>query len=109
MRYEKVALTTDLGPGEKIKLNIEDKIILLANIDGAYYAIDNTCPHMGGSLFDGKLEGANVICPRHGSTFDVRTGKLVASGKLFLVKIKTADVKSYPVKIEGTDILLEIS
>lgn len=108
MEYQKVALSTDLGPGEKIKVNIEDKTILLVNIDGAYYAIDNTCPHMGGSLFEGKLEGANIICPRHGSSFDVRTGKLVAGGKLFLVKIKAADVKSYPVKIEGTSILLDI-
>lgn len=108
MQYVKVARTTDLGPGEKMKLTLEKKQILLANIKGAYYAIDNVCPHMGGSLADGKLEGANIVCPKHGSTFDVKTGKLVASGKLFLLKIKVADVKSYPVKTEGNDILLEI-
>jgi len=108
MVYVKIARITDLQPGEKKKLALGDKTILLANLDGACYAIDNTCPHMGGSLADGKLEDTRITCPRHGSVFDLRDGKLVESGKLFLLKIKVADVPSYALKIEGEDILIEL-
>ena len=81
---------------------------MLTKIDGSYYAIDNTCSHMGGSLYDGKLEGANAVCPRHGSVFDVRTGKVVRDGKILLKKVQVTDLKSYPVQIEEGEILLGI-
>ena len=106
MEYIKVAQTTDLTAGSKKKISWQGKEILLANIEGAYYAIDNTCPHMGGSLYEGDLEGSHIICPRHGSIFDVKTGKVVQPGKLFFIKVKVHDIQSYPVKIEGTDIML---
>ena len=50
--------------------------IALFNIDGAYYALENTCPHQGGPIADGFIEGANVTCPWHAWTFDIRTGKM---------------------------------
>ena len=107
MNYVKVAKTDELQAGEKRKVSIEDKQILLTNIQDSYYAIDNTCPHMGGSLFDGKLEGSHIVCPRHGSVFDVTTGKAVEGGKL-IFKIKVHDVSNYPVKIDGNDVLIGI-
>lgn len=108
MRYIKIAQTADLKAGNKMKISLEGKEILLANIQDTYYAIDNTCPHMGGSLAEGRLEDSNIVCPRHGSVFDVKTGKAVKSGKLFLINVKVHDVHSYPVQVEGTDILLGI-
>ena len=108
MKYVKIAQTTDLKIGEKKKIFVEGKEILLANIDGAYYSIDNKCPHMGGSLADGKLEGNNIVCPKHGSIFDVKTGKVSMRGKLFFIDVKVTDLKSYPVKIEDEDILIDI-
>lgn len=106
MEYVKVAQTTELKAGDKKKISTEGKEILLANIQDSFYATDNTCPHMGGSLADGKLDGSHIICPKHGSIFDVTTGKVVQSGKMFMIKVKVHDLHSYPVKIEGTDILL---
>jgi 3-phenylpropionate/trans-cinnamate dioxygenase ferredoxin subunit len=108
MEYVKVAQTTELREGEKKKISLEGKEILLTNIQNSYYAIDNKCSHMGGSLYDGKLDGSHVICPRHGSIYDVTTGKVVQSGKLFFMKAKVHDLNSYPVKIEGIDLLLGI-
>jgi 3-phenylpropionate/trans-cinnamate dioxygenase ferredoxin subunit len=108
MKYVKVAQTTELSAGDKKKISWEEKEILLTNINNSFYAIDNTCPHMGGSLYDGKLDGSHIICPRHGSIFDVTTGKVVQSGKLFLFSVKVHDLHSYPVKIDGTAILIEI-
>jgi len=50
------------------------KEVLLANVDGSYFAIANKCTHAGGSLAKGSLEGSIVTCPRHGSQFDLKTG-----------------------------------
>jgi 3-phenylpropionate/trans-cinnamate dioxygenase ferredoxin component len=108
MKYVKVAQTNELSAGNKKKIFLENKAILLTNIQGNYYAIDNTCPHMGGSLYDGNLNGNKITCPRHGSVFDVRTGKVVHRGKILFVKVKVNDVEIYPIKIEETDILIGI-
>jgi len=108
MNYIKVAQTTELTAGKKMKVSLKNKEILLTNIQNSYYAVDNRCPHMGGSLYDGKLVGSRIICPKHGSIFDVTTGKVFQSGKMFLVKVKVNDLHSYPVKVEGNDLLVGI-
>lgn len=108
MKFVKLAQTTDVPPGSKIKVTYESKVILLTNIDNNFFAVDNTCTHMGGSLADGKLEGKQIICPKHGSIYDVTTGQVVERGRLFFVKVRVTDLQSYPVKIEGTDILIGI-
>lgn len=108
MKYVKAARTSDLASGNKKKVILEGKEILLTNIADQYYAIDNKCPHMGGSLFDGILEDSHITCPKHGSVFDVKTGNLVENGKILFLKLKVNNTKSYPVKVEGTDILIDI-
>ncbi len=106
MQYIKVAQTDEVKPGEKKKISLNNKVLLLTNVQGTYYAIDNKCPHMGGSLYEGKLDGGTITCPKHGSVFDVRTGKVVKNGKIVFINLKVNDTKAYPVKIEGTDILI---
>ncbi len=106
MNYFKVAATGELKPDKMKKVTVEDTPILLANIGGTYYAMDDTCPHMGGSLSAGKLEGAHVICPKHGSIFDVKTGKAVKDGKILFITAKVHDLRSYPIKIEGSDVMV---
>lgn len=106
VNYVKVAAAEDLNPGQMKKVTVNNLPILLSNIGGTYYAMDNTCPHMGGSLSEGKLEGSNVICPKHGAIFDVATAKAVKNGKLAFITAKVHDLKSYPVKIVGSDVLL---
>ncbi|MDD5018703.1 MAG: Rieske 2Fe-2S domain-containing protein [Eubacteriales bacterium] len=108
MKYVKVAQTAEFIQARKKKISIEGRQILLAYVDDAYYAVDNTCTHMGGSLYDGKLDGDHIVCPRHGSEFDLRTGKLARSGKMAFIKVKAGDIRTYPVKIEGDDILVGI-
>ena len=109
MEYVKIAEVADVLPGEKKKFTLNNKTILLANVDGAYYALDNRCPHMGGSLLGGDLEGATLACPRHGAKFDVRTGKNVGNAKLAFIQVKVGDAKVFPVKTEGKDILVELA
>ena len=106
MNYIKVGKSVELKAGNKKKITIEGKDILLANINNTYYAVDNKCPHMGGSLAEGKLEGSQIVCPKHGSIFDVTTGKAVQGAKILFLKVKVGDIHTYPIKVEGDDLLI---
>jgi len=108
MQYVRIAGVNDLTPGEKQKFVLNSKTILLINLDGVYYALDNRCPHMGGNLSGGDLEGTTLTCPRHGAKFDVRTGKSVGNAKLAFISVKVGDATKFPLKVEGTDILVEL-
>ena len=108
MKFEKVARTSDLAPGKKMKITAGGQEILLVNIQNTYYAIANKCPHLGGSLYDGNLENNKVICPRHGSTFDLRTGKNIQGARILFAKFKVDDARSFPVIVEGSDISIEV-
>jgi 3-phenylpropionate/trans-cinnamate dioxygenase ferredoxin subunit len=88
-----------------VKLGSET--VLVANVNGVYYAIGNACTHQGGNLSKGTLQGNIVTCPRHKSQFDVTTGKVVSGPKIPLLHPKIKDAKTYTVKIEKTAILIE--
>lgn len=96
----KVAETTDLGPGEAKVVEAEGKTIALFNVDGSYYAIDNTCLHRGGPLGEGELEGRVVTCPWHGWRYDVTTGANVNNPAVKVV--------AYPVRMQGTAVFVEL-
>lgn len=106
MDFVKAAKTGDIAPGAKQLVVVGGREVMLVNVDGTFFAVANRCPHMGGSLSDGKLEGAQITCPRHGSVFDVTTGKVVERGTLFFLKVKVGDVQTYPVKVDGEDVLV---
>ena len=108
MTYIKVGQTGTMQAGAKRKVTLNGKTLLLTYIQGNYYAIDDRCPHMGGSLSAGELEGDRITCPKHGTSFDVKTGKVVQNGKVAFFKLNVRDAHTYPVKVEGTDILVGI-
>lgn len=105
MQYIKVARRDEIPVNQMKKVVAGGVNILLANVDGAYYAIANKCTHLGGSLAQGVLEGSTVKCPKHGAQFDVKTGKAVSDAKIGFVKMKVKDETCFPVKVEGEDIL----
>ena len=94
--------TAEFLPGKLAKVSSDGKDILIANVDGNYFALDDTCPHAGASLSEGKLEGCTLICGWHGAQFDCSNGKLVK----FPAKIN--DLKSYNVVIESDDLYVEV-
>jgi 3-phenylpropionate/trans-cinnamate dioxygenase ferredoxin subunit len=108
MAFYKITELDAVKPGEKKSFPLGGKTILLVNVAGVYYALDNRCPHMGGALSGGDLEGATLSCPRHGSRFDVRTGKNVGDAKLAFIHVKVSNAKVFPVKVEGQDVLVEL-
>ena len=66
-----------LEDGEKTVVKEGKREILIVKLDGKYYAMNNKCTHLGCSLSDGEIKGDNVECPCHGSTFSIKTGKVV--------------------------------
>ena len=77
--FIKVAKVGDIAPGEARGVEAGGKRIALFNIDGTFYAIDDTCTHRGGPLSEGMVMGAEVTCPWHGAVFDVTSGALLGA------------------------------
>lgn len=73
-RWVRVAEARDMPPGTGRAVEAEGRWIAIFNVDGSWFAIDDTCPHQGASLGEGTLHEGKVICPWHSWTFDVRTG-----------------------------------
>lgn len=75
--FTKVADSSEISPGKMKSVKFMDQDVMIANVNGQFYALSNKCTHMGGPLAKGKLDGYVVQCPWHGSKFDVRTGEVV--------------------------------
>ncbi len=95
-----VAQVGDLVPGEMKFVAVERERIVLANVEGSFYALRDVCGHRNAPLSRGKLEGCIVECPLHFAQFDIRTGKFV-DGPL------SADVPAYEVRVEGDTVYLK--
>jgi 3-phenylpropionate/trans-cinnamate dioxygenase ferredoxin component len=75
--YTQVMAVDDLPEGAMTAVMARGHNVLLAHVGDSFYATQEHCPHMGGNLAKGKLDGAVVTCPLHHSQFDVTTGKVV--------------------------------
>lgn len=114
-KFVRVADTRDLSNGIMKKYKVEGTDILIAMIDGKYHAVQNQCPHFGGDLSAGILEGNIVTCPKHGSQFNLADGSMVrwmkGAGLIFSVgKIfkSPRNLITYKVEVKGQDLLVEI-
>ncbi len=92
---------SDLKPGENKVVNVSGRDVALFNVNGKFYAIDNTCKHRGGPLGEGILDGTTVTCPWHGWQYDVTTGKSTSNPPEHVAK--------YHVKVEGEKILISLT
>ena len=97
----KVAETKDVAPGMGKVVAAEGRSVALFNVAGTFYAIDNPCTHRGVPLGEGELAGEVVTCPWHGAKFNVKTGEVLAPPA-------QNGVRSFPVKIQGNDVLVEL-
>ena len=99
--FVKVATTDEIAPGHAKLIEAGGKKIALFNVAGSFYAIDNSCTHVGGPLCEGELDGAEVTCPWHGAAFDVTSGAVLGPPA-------GAPVSRYNVRIEGSDVAVEV-
>jgi 3-phenylpropionate/trans-cinnamate dioxygenase ferredoxin subunit len=109
VEFLKVAETSEIPVGKMKKVKVEGKEVLIVNVNGKYYAIGNRCTHAGGDLSEGSLDGNIITCPRHGSRFDVTTGKAVSGPKILFIRPKIKDEPSFELRIKGKGILVKTS
>jgi 3-phenylpropionate/trans-cinnamate dioxygenase ferredoxin subunit len=76
MARQVVATTDDVPPGTMKAVEMDGADVLLANVAGVYFAVEDLCPHGHGRLSEGTIDDGIVVCPVHGARFDVRTGRL---------------------------------
>lgn len=67
-----------LTPGEPAVVELDDTNVAVFNVDGEFFAIQDVCTHDGEELTGGPVEGDQIICPRHGARFCVRTGEALS-------------------------------
>jgi len=82
-----IAGGADLAPGSRMLAFVEGRSVVLFNVEGVIHAIDNSCPHNGASLANGRLDGHVLQCPAHGLRFDVVTGCVVGAKGMCLTKL----------------------
>ena len=100
-RQIKIVEAETLIPGQMLGITLENKQILLANIAGVIYAIDNHCSHEDALLYNGALKGDCVECPLHGSRFSFKTGEPMEEPA-------TEPVQTYPVNREADGIYITL-
>jgi nitrite reductase/ring-hydroxylating ferredoxin subunit len=100
-RLVRVASVGEIPVGRGKSVEIDGEPIAVFNAgNGQYQALSGSCPHEGGPLADGALLGDSIVCPWHGFDFDVRTGACAVAPDL--------SVSLYPVRVTGSDILVEL-
>ena len=98
-KFVKVGRADEIAPGEKQIYEVDGIEVVVVNLDGEYFCVEDVCTHDGGPLGDGELRDGQLVCPRHGARFDVRTGKATRLPAV-------VPAPSYPVRI--TDGRIEI-
>jgi 3-phenylpropionate/trans-cinnamate dioxygenase ferredoxin component len=90
--FLQVVDASEIEPGGRIVIEIDGEPIALFNVDGKFYAIGDVCTHDNGPLAEGELIGYQLICPRHGARFDIRSGKALTLPAF-------VDTPWYPVRV----------
>lgn len=97
LEFVQVGTTDEIKNGERLFVEIDGNPIVVINLNGQYYAIADVCSHDDGPVGEGSIEGFEIICPRHGARFDIRSGKVLALPAF-------ADISAYPVRVVGDQI-----
>jgi len=100
MTLVKVAKTFDVPVGKMKHVEADRLELLVANVEGKFYAVGDRCPHLHAKVSEGTLNKTIVTCPRHLSTFDVTTGRAITGTR--------SSLPSYDVKVDGEDLLITI-
>ncbi len=92
VEFFEIAPADQLPAGERLFVEVEGMSIVIFNMAGKLYAIGDVCSHDNGPVGDGEIEGDEIVCPRHGGRFDIRTGKATSLPAV-------VDIPSYPVRV----------
>ena len=98
-RFVRVGRVADVPQGGAEVFSVDGRRIAVYRLEDSFYAIDDICTHDGGPLAEGEVEGDEVICPRHGARFSIKTGAALTFPAV-------TPVDRYPVRVEGDDLLV---
>jgi nitrite reductase (NADH) small subunit/3-phenylpropionate/trans-cinnamate dioxygenase ferredoxin subunit len=101
MAFVKVATVQEVPPGKAKQVTAGGKTLAVFNVEGTFYVIDDTCPHRGGPLSEGQVQGKEVVCPWHAASFDLTTGK-------HLCPPARSDVSCYAVQVVGDEVQADV-
>lgn len=111
--FVQIGVIGEMESGDMRAVQVNGREVLVARVGNEYFATDNRCPHMGGNLSRGTLQGTIVTCPRHGSRFDLSGGRVVRwlGGSGFLAAVGKAlkaprPLATYKVEVSGDRIML---
>ena len=107
MTLVKACDRSDVPPGSVKFVSTGGKDLVISNVDGAFYAMDNSCTHEQGNLADGPLNQDVLTCPEHCAQFDVKTGRVLRGPEGESPDSIPAE-KTYTVKVQGTNVMVEI-
>jgi NAD(P)H-dependent nitrite reductase small subunit len=93
VEFVPVAKVRDVAPGSALTVVVDGREIAVFNVDGVFYALDNTCPHQGGPLAEGWIEGKSVTCPWHAWCFGLEDGRMTLGDY--------TSVDAFAVRVEG--------
>ena len=95
--FQTVANVSEIRTGEMKLVDLDDEEVVIANVDGAFFAFGNVCTHADGPLVEGELQGETVTCPWHASAFNVKSGEV-------LEEPAEDPIPTYEVRVEGDEI-----
>jgi nitrite reductase/ring-hydroxylating ferredoxin subunit len=101
-RWQSVAKAADIPVGRSLIVRLDDVPVAIFHLADGWYAIEDICTHDGGPVAEGRLEGTIIECPRHGATFDVKTGAALTFPAV-------SPVPTYAVRVVGDDVQVEWS
>lgn len=76
--WTRVCTVAELAPGTRRTVAVDGALVLVVNVAGELFAVEDVCTHDGAPLGDGSVDGEVVVCPRHGARFCLRTGAVLA-------------------------------
>lgn len=92
--WVRVCRPEELAPGEHRVVDVDGAMVAVFNLAGRYYAIEDVCTHDGGTLTGGPIQGEEIVCPRHGARFCIRTGAALSAPAF-------EDTATFPIREEA--------
>jgi len=99
--FQLACSASEIPDGGMQLVEVDDRLVIVFNVQGDFYCIDDVCTHDGGPLSEGEIEGCQISCPRHGAKFDVRNGEA-------LTMPATQATGSHEVKLDAGNIYVKI-
>jgi 3-phenylpropionate/trans-cinnamate dioxygenase ferredoxin subunit len=98
---EPIARKSEIADGATKRVEVDGQSVLLCNVEGEIFAIEDVCTHDGGPLDEGELMGDRIMCPRHGAFFDVKSGAALTLPAI-------VPVQTYKVRTDGDAIFVDL-